>query len=213
VRGLSADETVEILEARARGPVLERAGRRGLYSRSVMPFAPGARGVAVILQDVSHQRTAPGNEAGIAVPIIRQFGDLPCTDPMMIAAGQQRRPGGRTHRRGVEPVVRDPFPDDTVHRRSLDFTTERGRQGGARVVDQHDENVRRVDGQPPRLNPLLVDRLLHRAPSDAGRCVGGNGRESRLSGFSLGSDISFFSRSSAAVTTKVLGLHLLPVFW
>ena len=154
LRGLAGEKAVEILEAEAGRPVLERTGRGGLHRRCVVPLAPGARRVAVILQHLSHQRTAAGDHAGIAVPIVRQFRDLPVADPMMIAPGQQRRPGGRTHRRGVEAVVRDPFVNNAIHRRGLDLATERGRQGGAGVVDQHDENVRRVGGKPPRRRPL-----------------------------------------------------------
>ena len=69
----------------------------------------------------------------------------------------------------MEAVVGDPFLDDAVHRRGLDFAAEGGRQAGAGVVDQHDEDVRRIGGKPARLNAPLVDRFLHRAAGDARR--------------------------------------------
>ena len=69
----------------------------------------------------------------------------------------------------MEPVVGNPFPDDAIHRRSVYFATKGRWQGGAGIVDQHDENVRRIGGQPARLNALLVDRLLHRAAGNTGR--------------------------------------------
>jgi len=134
-----------------------------------MPLAPRPGGVAVILEYLGYQCTAPGNHATITIPVIRQFADLPVTDPMMIAAGQQGCPCRRAHSRGVEAVVRDPLLDDAVHRRSMDLATERGGQGGPCVVNQYDENVRRIGWKPARRNPLFVNRLLHRAPSDTGR--------------------------------------------
>ena len=40
---------------------------------------------------------------------------------------------------------------------------------GPDVVDEHDEDVRRVRRQAARLDAALVDRLLHRAAGDARR--------------------------------------------
>ena len=209
LRGLAGEETVEVLEAEAGRPVLERAGRSGLLGRCVVPFAPGACGVTVILQYVSHQRTAPGNVPGITVPVVRQLSDLPGTDAMVIAAGQQSRPSGRTHRRGVKTVVRDPFVDHAIHRRSLDFTSERGGQAWTRVVDQHDKNIRCVGWKPPRLHPLLVDRLLHRSPSGTGRWRRGK-RQGILSFrliFRIGHSI--FPGSSTTPAANLPDLYLL----
>ena len=125
----------------------------------------------------------------------------------MIAAGQQRRPGGRAHRRGVEAVVRDPFINNAIHRRGLDLATERGRQSGAGVVDQHDENVRRVGGKPPRRRPWLIDRLLHRAPGDAGRGCGWKRQGILLLQFCLYlSDPPFHVLPRAIVTTRRFGI-------
>ena len=88
-RCLGSEESVEVLEAEARGPVLERAGRAGLLRRRVMPLAPRARGVAVVLQNVRHECTALGNPPVIAFPVIRKLGDDPEPHPMMIPPGQQ----------------------------------------------------------------------------------------------------------------------------
>ena len=134
-----------------------------------MPLAPGGGGVTVILEHLGHQGAAPGNHSGIAVPVIGQLRDLPVSDPVMIAAGQQRRPGRRAHGRRMEPVVGNSFLDDAVHRRGLHFAAERRRKAGARIVDENDQNVRRVGRKPARRHPLLVDRLLHRSPGNAGR--------------------------------------------
>ena len=69
----------------------------------------------------------------------------------------------------MEPVVGDAFVDDAVHRRGLHLAAERRRKGGPRIVDENDQNVRRIGRKPARRHALLVDRLLHRAPGDAGR--------------------------------------------
>jgi hypothetical protein len=59
-----------------------------------------------------------------------KFRDLSGTNAVMVPAGQQGRPCGRTHGRSVEAVVRDPFVDDTVHCLGLNLATEGGRQAG-----------------------------------------------------------------------------------
>ena len=102
LRGLAAQKAVEIFEAEAGGPVLERARRRGLLGRRIVPLAPGGGGVTVILEHLGPKRAAPWNLSGIAVPVVGQLRDLPVPDPVMIAAGQQRRPGRRAHGRGME---------------------------------------------------------------------------------------------------------------
>ena len=89
LRGLACEETVEVFEAEACGPVLERAGGGSFLRRRVVPLAPGTCGIAIILQHLCHQCTAPGNAAGIAIPVIRQLRDLPVPYPVMIASGQQ----------------------------------------------------------------------------------------------------------------------------
>ena len=87
----------------------------------------------------------------------------------MITASQKRSPGWRTHGRRMKPVVGDPFFDDSVHRRGLHLAAERRRKAGTRIVDQNDQYVRRICREPARRHPLLVDRFLHRTPSNAGR--------------------------------------------
>ncbi len=169
LRRLAGQEAVEIFEAEIRRPFLERPGLGGLFGRCVVPFAPGGGGVAVILEHLGDQGAASWNLSGIAVPVIGELRDLPVTDPVVIAAGQQRRPGRRAHGRCVESIVGNPFLDDAVHRRGFNLASERRRKAGARVVDENDQNVRRVGRKPARRRPLLTDRLLHRAPSNAGR--------------------------------------------
>ena len=142
LRRLPGQEPVEILEAQPGGPVLERARCRGVLRRGVVPLAPCARAVAVILEHLGHQGAAARDLPGVAVPVVGQFGDLPVADLMVIAPGQQRRPRRRTHRGGMEPVVTNAFRADPVHRRGTHLTAERRWQTRPSIVDQNDHDVR-----------------------------------------------------------------------
>ena len=82
-----------------------------------MPLPPRPGRVPVVLQHLSAERAALGDLAGVAVPVIGQLGDLPVADPVMVAPGQQRRPGRRAHRRRVEAVEPDPLAVDPRQRR------------------------------------------------------------------------------------------------
>ena len=169
LRSLPGQEPVEILEAQPGRPVLERAGRRGVLRRGVVPLAPRARAVAVVLEHLGHQGAAARDLPGVAVPIVGQLGDLPVADLMVIAPGQQRRPRRRTHRGGVEPVVANAFRADPVHRRGTHLAAERRRQTRPGVVDQHDHDIRRILMQPRRSDALRVGGLLQGAAGDARR--------------------------------------------
>jgi len=57
----------------------------------------------------------------------------------------------------MKPVIGDSLADDAVHRAGRHFAPEGGRQAGAGVIDQYDENVGRILGQTTRLDAPLVD--------------------------------------------------------
>ena len=57
-----------------------------------MPLAPGARAVAVVLKHLGDESAAPRNTARVTIPIVCQLRNLSVADPVMISAGQQRRP-------------------------------------------------------------------------------------------------------------------------
>ena len=106
---LPADEAVEVLEPAAAGrPGVERADRGGLPRRHLMALAELGRGVPVELQ----RRRQRG--LGVRAQPIgtrcrgRGLGDPAHPDRMVIAAAEQRRPGRRAQRGGVEPVVGQP---------------------------------------------------------------------------------------------------------
>ena len=110
LRRFAGEEAVEVLEAVAGRPVVERAGGGRLLGGRVVPLAERRGAVAVVLQHLGHSGAALRDDAGVAVPVVGQLGDLPVADAVMVAARQQRRAGRRTHRRGVEAVVGDASP-------------------------------------------------------------------------------------------------------
>ena len=54
VRGLTGEEPVEVFEAEACRPVLERTRRGGFLGGRVVPLPPGACGIAISLQHFCH---------------------------------------------------------------------------------------------------------------------------------------------------------------
>ena len=169
LRRLTGQEPVEVLKTQTGRPVVERPRRCGLQRRRVVPLPPRRRRVPVLPQHLGHQRTAPGDLTGVAVPVVGQLSDLTVPDPVMVTASQQRGPSRGAHRRGVEPVVPDALAVDPRQRVGPDLPAKGGRQPGSHIIDQHDQNVRRILRQPTRLHSPLVHRLLHRAARDARR--------------------------------------------
>ena len=103
---LPADEPVERLEpAAARRPRVERAHRRGLPHRHLVALAELRRRVPVQLQRHRQRRLRVRPQRAVARRRRRRLGDAAHPDRVVVAAGQQRRPGRRAQRRGVEPVV------------------------------------------------------------------------------------------------------------
>ena len=160
LRGFAGEEAVEVLEAVACGPIGERPHRRRLVGGRVVPFAEGGGLVAVVLQNLGHRRGSLRHDAGVAVPIHRALGDGAAADALMIAPGEQRRARRRTDRSGVEAVVADAFVAQLRKRRRVREAAKGVRHAEARVVNQHDEHVRRILRQAIRLDAAFVDGLL-----------------------------------------------------
>ena len=107
LRGLAGEEAVEVVEAVAGRPAVERAHRRGLVGRRVVPLAERRRLVAVVAQHLGHRRRGLRDHAGVAVPVDRALGDRAVADALVVAPGEQRGARRRADRRGVEGVVAD----------------------------------------------------------------------------------------------------------
>ncbi len=167
LRRFTTEEPVEVLESQTGRPVLEGTDHGRLVSRGVVPLPERRSGVPVVLQHLGLQRAAARDQPRVAVPVVGELSDLACADTMVVAARQQRRPSRRAHRRGVEAVVPDPFTDEALQGRRVDLPSEDIWQRRARVVDQDDQDVRRIVGQAGFGGTRTVDRLLHRPACDA----------------------------------------------
>jgi hypothetical protein len=92
-------EAIEIVEAKAAGPVIERTDFAGLPRRCVVVLADPRRRIAVLLQNFSYRARALGNNAGVAVVASCQFSDDSRTGHVMIATREQS--GARREHRAV----------------------------------------------------------------------------------------------------------------
>ena len=143
------------------------AERRGACSRSSL--STSAAGGAALRDD-----------AGVAVPVVRQLGDLAVADPVMIAARQAAPRALASTSPSCETGCRKYRPWQCDRVSACGSPRRRCRQAGAGIVNEHDENVGRVRRQPARLDAAMIDRLLHRAAGMLAEGVGGNGRMPRI---------------------------------
>lgn len=72
----------------------------------------------------------------------------------------------------MKAIVGNSHVRDAVERGRVNFAAIRGRQAGAGVIKQNDQNVRRVRGQMVRRDAPLVRRVLQGGTGDAGRRSG-----------------------------------------
>jgi hypothetical protein len=142
--GLAADEAVELVEALARRPTVERAGDARLPDRRLMPFAEGRGGIAVQAQHLGQRCGRAGNLASVAGHAGGHLGDVAHVHLVMVAPGVERRARRRTQRRGVEVVVAQALLGEAIERRHRDRPAEAARHAEAHVVDQHDHHVGRA---------------------------------------------------------------------
>ena len=169
LRGLAGQKAVKIVEAVPGGPTVEGSHGGGLVRGGVVPFAEGRGLVAVIVQDLGDGGGGLGDGAGVAVPVHGAFGDGAGTDPLVIAPGQQRRPGGRADRGGVEGVVADAFVTQPGEGRGVNFAAKGPGLAEAHVVQQDDEDVGGACGQLVGFLAPLVFGFLQGRPGDTGR--------------------------------------------
>ena len=177
LRSLAGQEAVEVLEAVAGRPIVERPLAGDLLLGRVVPLAPGPGVVAVVLEHFGDRRRGLRDDAAEAVEVVGDRRDLAVADKRVVAPGQQRGAGGRAHRRGVKTVVGNAHLRDAIERRRVDLAAVGRRRGRPHVVHQDDQDVRCALGQPLRLDALLVDGILRSSAlpwrPDG---VGGNGR-------------------------------------
>ena len=154
--GVPAHEAVEVLEAHAGRPLVERADRTRLERRRVVVLAEPRRAIAVVLQDLADRRLVPGDEAVVARIAGRLLGHHAESDRVVVAAGDQRRARGRAQRRRVEVRVAQAAGRDPVQCRRRDHAAERARDTVPRVVGHDEEDVRRTLGRLDARRPVRL---------------------------------------------------------
>ena len=127
---LAGDEAVEVVEAAACGRSIVGAVGE-LVDRRVVVLAEGGRGITVVAKHLGDGGRGFGNDAGVAVPVVGQLGDLTESDSVVVTARHQGGPGRRAHRGGVEGVVGDALVGQARHRRCL--RSRRRRRWAART--------------------------------------------------------------------------------
>ncbi len=183
--GLTAQEAPEVVKAPPVRPPAERARRALLAIRRQVPLAERGGAVPVHLQDLRERRAVLRDERGVPGKAGGQLADRPETYRMMITAGQQRRPGRRAQRRHVEPVIPDAFLSDAGHGGRRDRAAERARLTEPRIIDQHQQHIRRPLRRPDvpdkapvrgraRQRPVrrtVKRRIRHGQPGPVDRCI------------------------------------------
>ena len=148
--GLPADEAVEVLKTAAGRPAVERAGRAGLPHRHLVALADLRGGVAVEPQRLGQRGLGVGPDRVVSGRGGGQFGDGAHADRVVVAAGQQRLPGRRAQRGGVEPGVAQPAVGQPLRHRGVDRAAEHAGGAEAHVVEQDHQDVRRAGRRPQR---------------------------------------------------------------
>ena len=93
--GLRPDESVELLEAQAGGPEIERACLAGLPVGHVVVLAEPGGVPALLLEDFRHRGGVLAHHAVIARIAGGEFHDVAGVHRVVVAAGEQRRARGR----------------------------------------------------------------------------------------------------------------------
>ena len=162
--GVAADEAVEILEAHAVRPLIERPGLARLVEGRVVVLAEPRGRVAVVLQDRADGALLDRDDRVVAREAGRDFADHAEADRVMVAAGDERRARRRAERGRMEVRVAQAGLGDAIHGGRRDDAAEGARRAEALVVGHDQQHVgralRRHDARRPpgrRLRGLLLD--------------------------------------------------------
>jgi len=148
--GLAAHEAVKVLEAHPRRPLIEGARLAVLEGRRVVVLAEPRRGKAIVPEDRADGRVLRTDDGVIARVTGGQLANHAEAHRVVVAAGDERRPGGRAQRGGVEVRVAQPRLRDPVQRRRRDDASKRAIDAIALVVGHDEQHVGRAPG---RYNP------------------------------------------------------------
>ena len=162
--GVAADKAIEVLEAHAVRPLVERPGLARLVEGRVVVLAEPRGCVPVRLQDGTDGALLDRDDRVVTREPRRYFAYHPEAHRVMVASRDNRRPRRRAERRGVEIRVTQPALRDAIQCRRRNDAAERARRAEADVV-RHDEQhvgraLRRHDARRPpgfRLRGLFLD--------------------------------------------------------
>ena len=132
--GVAADEAVEILEAHADRPLVERPGLGRLVEGRVVVLAEPRGRVAVLLEDLADRAALLPDDRVVAREARRRFAHDAKAGHVMVAPGDQCRARRRAERRGMEIACSaarssrcDPMPASERRRRTCSARRSRSR--------------------------------------------------------------------------------------
>ena len=170
---VAADEAVEVVEAHADRPLIEWPKLARLERWRVVVLAEPTGGVAVVLENAADSSLVLGNNAIVARKAGRLLRNHAEAGRVMVAAGDQRRAGGRTKRGRVHAGVAEPGLGHAIQGRRRNHAAKGGRHAVARVIGHDQQHVRRFFGRhDPRRPPCLrlhSSVLDHATESRVGR--------------------------------------------
>ena len=149
--GFAADKAVEVFKAAATcGPLVEGAHWAGLPCRHFVALAELRCGVTVQLEGhrqrgfvLRQNRVIAGRGAG-------NFSNAAHPNRMMITAREQRLPGGRAERGGVEAVVPESACGQHLEAGRLAWSAESARGAETNIIEKNNEYIGRALGRPQR---------------------------------------------------------------
>jgi len=123
-----------------------------------MPLAKRRGAVPVIPQNPRKRNAIVRNERRIAGEPGRELPDRTKPNRMTVATGQQRRPRRRAQRRHMEPVIPHTLLGDPRVIRGVDRPAKRPGIPEPRIIDQHQQHIRRAIGRldVPELLPIRL---------------------------------------------------------
>ena len=165
---LAAEDAPEAIEAPRVRPAVERPGCTLDAIGGQMPLAEAGGRVAVALKRPDERSAVLRHARRVARERAGELADRPEADGVVVAACQQGGPGRRAERGHVEAVVRETLLGDPRHRGRRDGPAERRRVAEARVVDQHEQHVRRALRRRRRhVDRPIGDGRVERSPDRA----------------------------------------------
>ena len=140
----SAEETPEVIEAEAARPAVERTCRALLVVGCEMPFAERRGRVAAALKDLRDTGRALGQFESYPGHPPENSAIEPKPTAWWFLPDMQRGPCWRAERRHVEPVITQALAGQPGQGRRLARAPKCRGVAEARVIDQHENHVRRI---------------------------------------------------------------------